>query len=425
MYILFSTYFLCRSQSLDLRCFGREYCWYCVNRCSICLQLTGSNYSELDDYGRQLRFCSQECRKRLMTTVPLQASFQQISIPEEGENFVVLKVSGTGQTANSDLFYNVNLNVYIGEAVSSSRSDDSVTGLNAFAFFHSRCLHLQTVLRLNVTECDSQITLSPLHLSLPQSVQESLNDITSLLTQTLAVVSVKDKLPLKYLYSFLTDLTSTVESSEMYPLNGTIAVKVPLPTLKVIVIHDLLKDTGESDIPKHNLCVVNKEEDQGLLCCDSYPIMSDKEIKVPQSLHHLRIEIGEDGLLQLLRLLPTECVVSTEFSTSASLVKFTEKCCVQRYILPMKTIEKFCLNHLFGVNNILKLGLKGKNDANENAYGDLYEFFSKSKICMKYMSAFSLENVGDILGDTMPAITSTLCKLIDLLYCGEWSDNAF
>ena len=57
---------------------------------------------------------------------------------------------------------------------------------------------------------------------------------------------------------------------------------------------------------------------------------------------------------------------------------------------------------------------------NENTYKSLCDLVTKANMCMKHMPALSLRKVGDEVGSKMQAFTSTLCKLIEHLYCGEY-----
>lgn len=390
---------------MDLRCFGQEYCWYCVNRCSFCLQLAGSDYSELEDTGRTLRFCSQECSERLKTTIPLHATLHQVSTTrKEIEDIVALDISGTGKAPNSELMYYVNFSLYIGADVSSSTASDSVTDLNAFAFFHSRCLHLQTIFWLSIRNSDSHITLSP--SALPQSIHEAISDFTTLLMHSLSVSSVKEDLSLEHLYSLLRDQDKL---SKVCELDTIVAVKVPLPTLKITLIHDMLKDERKNTDPQFTL--YSSKDDK------KYREMLCGDVSETQSLGFM-LETTEDGLSKLLRVLPAECTVCTEFLISVCSLNFTEKH-DQAYSLPVDIVEKICFIHFCQVNDILKHPLKKTNDMNESTYKDLHNHFSKAEMCIKYVPAFGLRKIGDHIGDSMQALTSTLCQLYDLLYCGE------
>ena len=381
-----------------------------MNRCSLCLQLAGSNYSELEDIGRTLRFCSQECSERLKTTIPLQATLHQVSIAQkEIEDIVALDISGTGKTSNSELAYHVNFNLYIEADISSHDS------LTAVAFFHSRSLHLQTVFQLSVRESGSCMTLSS--QSLPQSMHGAISELTTLLMHSLSTLSVKEELCLTHLYSSLRDEN---KSSKMCQLDTAVAVKVLCPTLKVTLIHDMLKDErkitdsqctspsgyGSNDDKKH----------QEMLYADDDMVNSEKET---QSLGFNRLEVTEDGLSKLLQVLPAECTVCTEFFMSVCSLNFTKKQYMQACSLPINTVEKICSMHFYQANDILKLPLKEANDMNESHYKGLHYHFSKAKTCMKYIPACGLRKIGDTIADSMQAVTNCLCQLCNLLYCGE------
>lgn len=395
---------LYRLQNVDLRCFGQEYCWYCVNRCSFCLQLAGSNYSELEDIGRTLRFCSQECSAKLKTTIPPCATLHQLSVTQdEIKDIVALDISGSGKAPNSELVYHISFSLYIGKDATSSSASNSISDLNAFAFFRSRCLHLQTIFQLNVTVSDSHITLSP-PSSLPQSMHmhEAISDLTTLLMHSLSVTSLKEDLSLEYLYSLLRDQD---KASKVCELDTIVVVKAPLPTLKISLI---LNDERKIIDPQFTLH--SSKDDK------KYPEMLCGDINETQSVG-FTLEIAEDGLSNLLRVLPSECTVCTEFLMSIYPLNFTEKC-DQAYSLPVEIVEKVCSIHFCQVNDILKQPLKKTNDVNESTYKDLYDHFSKAKMCIKYMPSFRLRKIGDCIGDRTQALTSTLCQLYDLLYCG-------
>lgn len=153
-----------------------------------------------------------------------------------------------------------------------------------------------------------------------------------------------------------------------------------------------------------------------MLHTDGDTVNSENET---QSLGFYTLEITEDGLSKLLQVLPAECTVCTEFLTSVRLLNFTKKQYEQGCSLPVDTVEKICLMHFCQANEILKLPLKKANDMNESHYKDLHDHFSKAKICMKYIPAFGLRNIGDNMADSMQAVTNSLCQLCDLLYCGE------
>ena len=392
---------------MDLKCFGQEYCWYCVNRCSFCLQLAGCNYSELEDIRRTLRFCSQECSERLKTTIPLQTTLYQVSITQR--DIVALGISGTGKTSNSELAYHVNFNLFTGEDISSRDS------INAVAFFHSRSLHLQTFFQLSVRESGSHMTLSS--SSLPQSMHGAISELTTLLMHSLSILSVKKELSLTHLHSSLRDQNKL---SKMCQLDTTVAVKVLCPTLKVTLIHDMLKDEGKRTDPQctspSSCGSKDDERHQEMLYVDDNTLTSEKKT---QSLDFYTLEITEDGLSKLLQVLPAECTVCTEFMMSVRSLNFTKKQYEQACSLPVNTVEKICLMHFCQANEILKLPLKEENDVNESHYKDLYDHFSKAKTCMKYIPAFGLRKIGNNVADSMQAVTNSLCQLCDLLYCGE------
>ena len=359
------------------------------------MQLTGSNYSKLDNYGKTLRFCSQKCLEQLATTVPLEIAVHQTSpLQEDNEKFVALKISGTGQVSNSELMYRVNLIVYIGATLSCG---DSVTNLRAFAFFQCRSFHLHTIFPLCIGELDSENTISLLHAASPsQNVQDSFN---ILLQQSLSQLSLKD-LSLKNLYSLLMIRSQTSTDGVVCSLDTVVAVKLPFPMLKVSVIYadSLLKEATD-------LGQLNKGREYG-----------DRE-KVSG---FLTLEKTEDGLSQLLKVLPVNYIVSTNFSTSVSLMNFIETYKIQACHLPMKLLENLCLMHFREANDVLGLPLRERNDKNEISYLKLLGHLTKAKMYIKYLPALGIKNVGDNVGNKMQTFTSTLSQLYELLYCGEY-----
>ena len=391
---------------MDLKCFGQEYCWYCINRCSFCLQLAGSNYSELEDIGRTLRFCSQECSEQLKTVIPLRTTLRQVPIAqEEIKDIMAIDICGTGKTTNSELGY-VSFNLYMG------RDNSSCNSINAFAFYNSRSICLQTILQLSVRESGSHITFSS--PSLPQAMQGAISELTDLLMHTLSFLTIKEDLPLTLLYKSFRDQNKLNKVCQL----DTVAVKVLYPTLKVTLIHDMLKNesTDSQCISPSSCNSKDVKMHQEMLHTDGDTVNLERETQL-LSFHTL--EITEDGLSKLLRVLPAECAVCTDFLMSVHLLSFKEKLYKKRYNLPIKTAEKICLMHFYRANDTLKLPLKESNEMNESCYKDICDNFSKAKTCMKYIPAFGLRKIGDLIAESMQAITNTFCQLCDLLYCGE------
>jgi hypothetical protein len=340
---------------------------------------------------------------------------------ESSKDMVTVNISGTGKAPNTECICHVNLNVYIGENVSYSGVGDSVSDGSVFAFFSSRCHHLQTVFQLGIEERDSRLQLAPLHVTtLPQSIQdlEPFNELTTLLMQSLTALSLKEYVSLKHLYGFLRD---QAKLNQVSLLDSTVTVNVPYPTVKVTLVHDMLKDENEGADPQHSLHSMYLNKDQELLCSGGDMINSKGEGDVQsQPLLSDTLETTEDGFSQLLRILPANCIVGTEFATSKCLLNFIEKPgSIQECSLPMKTIKRVGLIHFYQVNNILKSPLMERNDMSETIYRNLHEHFTKAKMCIKYMPALCLKGVGDDVGDSMHAFITTLCHLYELLYCGK------
>ena len=382
-----------RPQNFDTKCFGREYCWYCVSRCSFCLQLTGSNYSKLEGFGRTLRFCSQECLEKLKTVVPLNVTLQQP--PENSEKFVALKISGTGQIPISELVYHVNMIIYIGPAGDSPN-------FKAFAFFQSRSFHLQIIFQLSVGEQESKVRLSPLH-ELSQNVEDSFN---ILLLQSLSHLSLQEDLSLKSIYNFL---MSESQRSIVCTLDTTVALKLPFPNLVVNTANadDLVKKAKKDTDLQHTESDKEKDEDEG-------------EAILEKASNFVIFEKTEEQLSEFLKALPANSVVSTKFSTSVSFMNFIENYQVQACYLTMTLLEKLCLMHFHKVNDFLRIPLKETNDSNETTYKILLEHLSKAKMCIKHIPALGLKNIGDDVGSKMKTFTSSLSQLCELLYCGEY-----
>ena len=205
------------------------------------------------------------------------------------------------------------------------------------------------------------------------------------------------------------DETATVKS-KVHQLDSILAAKVAFPTMKITIMHGMLKDAKEEthvDIPICELSLISEiKENQELLYSDS----DGKQINDSQSLGSLTVETTEEGFSQLLRLLPADCVVCTICSTAVSSLNFPEKCLVQTFTnnLSVKTVEKFCLIHFHQINDILRLPLKETNDMNENTYKSLCDLVTKANMCMKHMPALSLRKVGDEVGSKMQAFTCLL-----------------
>ena len=234
---------------------------------------------------------------------------------------------------------------------------------------------------------------------------------------SLSILSVKKELSLTHLHSSLGDQNKL---SKMCQLDTTVAVKVLCPTLKVTLIHDMLKDEGKRTDPlcTSPSCCGSKDDEkhQEMLYADDDMLNSEKKT---QSLGFYTLEVTEDGLSKLLQVLPAECTVCTEFMMSVCSLNFTKKQYEQACSLPVNTVDKICLMHFCQANEILKLPLKEANDMNESHYKDLHDHFSKAKMCMKYIPAFGLRKIGNNVADSMQAVTNNLCQLCDLLYCGE------
>ena len=76
------------------------HCWYCINRCSNCLQLANPEYTVTEEGKRKFYFCSKMCKRMCTKTDEEMAATTLFVVTPKGEVF------GLGQqSSQSEFFY--------------------------------------------------------------------------------------------------------------------------------------------------------------------------------------------------------------------------------------------------------------------------------------------------------------------------------
>ena len=366
---------------LDTKCFD-SYCWYCQDKCLLCLKPSGPDYSALDSCGKTLRYCTPACRNKLNDISQLNYSVSQVvtkATTAKIVDIVKVQVEGSGLIEHDQYRTTVHTALYI---FLVRVKEEEALKFPMYSFYHSRSHHMQIFY-----ECDS----IPAILDLLEFTKTTC-DLDRIVYSAVHSFQGGQVLSTGDFYSELIKQCNAPDSSPINSGNAAYSLPVPLLNIRILDVDNnstssRKQDGTATEIPKVTQITA---------------IVTEKEFS------------------KIILVAPPDTATMVEFTSGSKGVNFHCKdlkiiYCDGLWSLPV------CFALLDKINIVMTSPLEENNKSNECIYESLVQLYTKVELCLADFPTKSKQVIGDYAKDMI--FINNLRKLTSFLYVGKSSSQ--